>query len=99
VIVIHHGRILFDGDLSALSDQFAAHKTLVVTLREETVDLSDYGDVVDVTGPKVMLRVPRAATAAITARILSEQSVDDLTVEDPPIEDVIELAFASGVEG
>jgi ABC-2 type transport system ATP-binding protein len=98
VIVIHHGRILFDGDLSALSDQFAAHKTLVVTLREETVDLSVYGDVVDVTGPKVMLRVPRAATAAITARILSEQSVEDLTVEDPPIEDVIELAFASGVE-
>jgi hypothetical protein len=35
----------------------------------------------------------------ITARLLGEQSVEDLTVEDPPIEDVIELAFASGVDG
>ncbi len=99
VIVIHHGQILFDGALAALSDRFAAHKTLVVTLRDETVDLVGYGDVVDVSGPKVTLRVPRAETAVITARLLGEQSVEDLTVEDPPIEDVIELAFASGVDG
>jgi ABC-2 type transport system ATP-binding protein len=98
VIVIHHGRILFDGDLSALSDRFAAHKTLVVTLRDETADLTGYGDVVDVTGPKVTLRVPRVETAMVTGRLLSEQAVEDLTVLDPPIEDVIELAFASGVE-
>ena len=82
-----------------MSDRFAAHKTLVVTLRDETVDLVGYGDVVDVSGPKVTLRVPRAETAVITARLLGEQSVEDLTVEDPPIEDVIELAFASGVDG
>ena len=79
-----------------MSERFAAHKTLVVTLRDETVDLVGYGEVVDVTGPKVTLRVPRAETAVITARLLGEQSVEDLTVEDPPIEDVIELAFASG---
>ena len=99
VIVIHHGQILFDGELATLSERFAAHKTLVVTLRDETVDLAGYGDVVDVSGPKVTLRVPRAETAVITARLLGEQSVEDLTVEDPPIEDVIELAFASGVDG
>ena len=54
-----------------------------------------------VTSPawKVTLRVPRMETAATTGRLLSEQSVEDLAVEDPPIEDVIELAFASGVEG
>jgi ABC-2 type transport system ATP-binding protein len=98
VIEIHYGRLLFDGELAALSDRFAAHKTLVVTLRDETVDLAGYGDVIDVSGPKVTLRVPRAETAVITARLLGEQSVEDLTVEDPPIEDVIELAFASGVD-
>ena len=37
----------------------------------------------------------REATRAVTARLLSEHDVLDLTVEDPPIDDVIELAFAS----
>jgi ABC-2 type transport system ATP-binding protein len=40
--------------------------------------------------------VGRAEAAQVTGRILAEMAVNDLTVEDPPIEDVIELAFASG---
>ena len=48
VIVIHHGAILFDGLLAALSERFAAHKTFVVTL-ESPADLSGYGEVVDAT--------------------------------------------------
>jgi ABC-2 type transport system ATP-binding protein len=43
----------------------------------------------------VRLRVPRAETAQVTARLLADLPVDDLTVEDPPIEDVIEQAFAT----
>jgi ABC-2 type transport system ATP-binding protein len=97
VIVIHHGRILFDGDLAALSDRFAAHKTLVVTMAEP-VDLGAYGDVIAADGTKTTLRVERADAARVTARLLAEQPVNDLTVEDPPIDDVIELAFASDSE-
>ncbi len=95
VIVIHHGSILFDGPLAELADRFASHKTLVVTL-EQPADLSAYGDVVEETPTRTTLRIPRDQTATVTARLLSEQSVRDLTVEDPPIDDVIELAFASG---
>ena len=95
VIVIHHGSILFDGPLRELADRFASHKTLVVTLAE-AADLSGYGDVVEQVGARTTLRIERAATAAVTARLLSEHDVTDLTVEDPPIDDVIELAFASG---
>ena len=40
------------------------------------------------------LRVAKAETARATARLLAEQGVLDLNVEDPPIEDVIELVFA-----
>ena len=43
---------------------------------------------------EVTLRVPKAETARVTARLLGEQEVLDLNVEDPPIEDVIELVFA-----
>ena len=46
-------------------------------------------------GGQVTLRVPKAETPQVTARLLAEQPVDDLTVEDPPIEDVIEQVFAS----
>jgi ABC-2 type transport system ATP-binding protein len=41
--------------------------------------------------------VPKAETARVTARLLAEQEVLDLNVEDPPIEDVIELVFAQDV--
>jgi ABC-2 type transport system ATP-binding protein len=94
VIVIHHGQILFDGALSALADTFAAWKTIGVVLEDGAADLSAYGDVVHRDGDGVTLRVPKAETARVTARLLAEQQVLDLNVEDPPIEDVIELVFA-----
>ena len=94
VIVIHHGRILFDGDLAELSDTFAAWKTISVGLQNGTGDLSAYGEVIHRDGDLVTLRVPKAETARVTARLLAEQDVLDLNVEDPPIEDVIELVFA-----
>jgi ABC-2 type transport system ATP-binding protein len=94
VIVIHHGVILFDGPLTELTNRFAGHKTVIVTL-EETVDLSAFGEVIDSNGARISLRVAREDTAAVTTRLLSQHAVLDLTVEDPPIDDVIELAFAS----
>jgi ABC-2 type transport system ATP-binding protein len=94
VIVIHHGVILFDGPLTELANRFAGHKTVIVTLGE-VVDLSSFGEVIDTNGARISLRVPREDTPAVTTRLLSEHAVLDLTVEDPAIDDVIELAFAS----
>ena len=94
VIVIHHGRILFDGDLAALADTVAAWKTIARRARERRGDLSAYGEVIHRDGDLVTLRVAKAETARVTARLLAEQEVLDLNVEDPPIEDVIELVFA-----
>ncbi len=94
VILIHHGRILFDGDLSGLSDTVAAWKTIAVALENGAGDLSQYGEVIHRDGDLVTLRVAKSDTARVTARLLAEQDVLDLNVEDPPIEDVIELVFA-----
>jgi ABC-2 type transport system ATP-binding protein len=94
VIVIHHGEILFDGELARLGDRFAAWKTIAVDLSDGGGDLSRYGEVMEADEGRVILRVPRAETARVTARLLAEQEVADLTVEDPPIEDVIEIVFA-----
>jgi ABC-2 type transport system ATP-binding protein len=80
VIVIHHGRLLFDGQLAALAESFAAYKTIEAVLAD---------------GERVTLRVPKAETSRATAQLLAEHDVSDLTVEDPPIEDVIEQVFAT----
>ena len=94
VIVIHHGRILYDGPLAGLADQFAAYKTIGVVLENGSADLARYGEVIHPEGDWVTLRVPKGETSRVTARLLAEERVLDLNVEDPPIEDVIELVFA-----
>jgi ABC-2 type transport system ATP-binding protein len=94
VIVIHHGRILFDGPLSGLADQFAAYKTIGIVLENGAAPLDAYGEILHREEGRVILRVPKAETSRVAARLLAEQDVLDLTIEEPPIEDVIELVFA-----
>ena len=94
VVVIHHGRMLFDGDLSTLVEKFTAFKTVGFTVNSASVDWSQYGEVMSTDGDRVVLRVPKEKTSAITSRLLNELSVEDLTVEASPIEDVIESVFA-----
>jgi ABC-2 type transport system ATP-binding protein len=94
VVVIHHGKLLFDGELSSLVQRFSAHKTIVVQLGDCRADLSSYGQLVTCEDGYVTLRVPKAETARVTERLLADLPVVDLTVEDPPIEEVIEQVFA-----
>ncbi len=98
VIVIHHGRILFDGGLAALAQQFTATKTIAVTLRDGPADLSAYGEPLPSDDDRVLLRVSRESTPEVTTRLLNDLSIADLTIEDPPIEDVIEHVFATPAE-
>jgi ABC-2 type transport system ATP-binding protein len=97
VIVIHHGEILFDGDLTALADRFTSHKKIIVKPAERGLDLSAYGEVVESSMGSVSFRVPKDEVARVTARLLAEVPIVDLSVEDPPIDDVIETVFAEGV--
>ncbi|MFQ5398940.1 MAG: ATP-binding cassette domain-containing protein [Anaerolineae bacterium] len=102
VVVIHHGRILFDGDLSTLVERFSAHKTIVVDLAPGATDgrgaaaLQPFGEVVDYMEGRAKLRVPKADAAKVTGRLLANFPVHDVTIQDPPIEEVIEQVFAVG---
>jgi len=105
VIIIHHGNVLYDGDLAALSQKFAATKTIIVRFEQmltstaidvRVPDLSRYGTVISSDGGAVSLTVSRDQVARITTQILNDYSVLDLTIEDPPIDDVIERVFADG---
>lgn len=99
VIVIHEGRILYDGELARLGTQFDATKTIGVTLKDGESDLSAYGEVIASEDGRVTLRVSRADAPEVASRLLRDQAVADLTIEDPPIEDVIERVFAAGSDG
>jgi ABC-2 type transport system ATP-binding protein len=99
VIVIHHGKILYDGELARLGANFEATKTISVALRDGDSDLSAYGEILSSDEGRVTLRVSREQAPEVATRLLRDLAVADLTIEDPPIEDVIERVFASGTEG
>src|SRR5205814_4881929 len=98
VIVIHHGRLLYDGGLADLAERMAPYKIVNATLRDgaATADLSKYGEVVSRDAGRVKLRIPRALAAERTARIVGDLGGDlaDLTLEDPAIEEVIDRVFS-----
>jgi len=100
VLVIHHGTLLFDGDLSALAARFSTHKTISVRLADgaDPHALGQLGETTTAEGGLVSLRVPRATMTAVAASILNGFDVVDMTIEDPPIDEVIEQVFA-GPEG
>ena len=80
VIVIHHGRLVYDGDLAELSERFTTQRTITARLAD---------------GNEIKLQASRSETASVTSRLLAEHDVEDLTIEDPPIDDVIEQFFAT----
>ncbi len=96
VIIIHQGHLQYDGGLTDLSRKIAPFKLIGITLGDAGLhDLSVYGTPVknDEDDEKSFIQVPALDVAAITARLLADLPVHDITITDPPIEDVIEQAF------
>ena len=100
VIVIHHGKLLYDGDLDRLTDRIAPFKlvNLDVEDAESAARAEAYPEFVKREDAKVTLRVPRGKASATVARILKELPVVDLTVQDPPIEEIIDQVFQGNEE-
>ncbi len=94
VMVIHHGAILFDGDLTRLVREFTVYKTVTVKLSAPAGDLTRYGEVVSQTSDAATLRLEKSQAPRVTAGMLQNLEVTDLTVEDPSIEEVIEQVFS-----
>jgi ABC-2 type transport system ATP-binding protein len=97
IIIIHQGRIKYDGGIAELSRRVAPVKLIGVALGSGTpADLGRYGTLVpnEHGNGKQLIQVQAGEVAAVTARLLSDLPVQDLTILDPPIEDVIERAFS-----
>ncbi len=102
VILIHHGQLVYDGELNGLARKLAPFKMLRIVLSSEVVAPEDLpplpagAEVAALEGNILTLRVPRAEAPALTARLLQTLAVADLTVEDPPIEAVMDQIYTEG---
>src|SRR5512139_944212 len=92
VILIHHGRLLYDGGLTDLAARLAPFKLIRVGLSAERAvpeaALPIGVEVIQREDDHLELRAPRADTPAIMAQLLNTLPITDLAVEDPPIEAV-----------
>jgi ABC-2 type transport system ATP-binding protein len=97
VVVIALGRIVYDGSLAGIVDRFGGHKVISLEMTDGQVPegLSRYGEVIAVEPPRVKLRVQRSVVPEVLGRILAGHAVEDVSVEDPPLEQVIAEMFSS----
>lgn len=95
IIIINHGKILYDGLLSNLIKKHAPYK-IVRAILKNPVDpnkFTDYGDLVKYEYPELILRVNYKDTSEITYKILKDYEIHDLNIENPDVEDVIRNVF------
>ena len=97
VIIINDGKILYDGAFEDLIMQYAKEKIIKATLSNENniSNLEKIGKIKKLSFPEVVLSVPRSAAAVAASELLQNFPVDDLTIEEIPIEEIIRKAFKS----
>jgi ABC-2 type transport system ATP-binding protein len=100
VVVINHGQIVYDGSLSGIIDRFSSHKVLTLLFSNGQLprDFTRYGEVVEIAEPRVKLRVDRQRISAVLSSVLANHTLEDVSVEDPPLEEVIAKVFAQSAE-
>jgi ABC-2 type transport system ATP-binding protein len=100
VVVIAQGRVVYDGSLAGIVDRFGGHKVLSLEFAGEATptDLARYGEVIEVAAPKARLRVERDRIAAVLASVLATGAVIDVSVEDPPLEELIAGLYATAAD-
>ena len=101
VLIIDHGKLIYDGDLRAMIARLAPYKVLKLLLRSPVTcaALSPYGQVVDCNGLRAVIRVPRETATRAAAQLLGAVDVDDVTIEEPPVEAIVSDLFDRGGVG
>ena len=96
VVIIAQGEIKYDGSLTGIIDRFSGHKevTLLFATDRMPADLSSFGEVLSIEPPKAKLRIERARVADMLAHFLASFPIEDVSVEDPPLEEVIADMFS-----
>ena len=98
VLVITHGSLVYDGPLSGITEKFGRSKLVKLQFADGVPpdDLERFGEVVKREGPSADLKVDRASVAEVLGAILDRHAVADVSVTDPPLEQVIARVFEEG---
>lgn len=101
VLLIHQGQLIYDGLLDGLLDRFAPYRQVKVELAQSLPEskLADFGEIEAIEGQEVRFLVPREQLTFTISRILAQLEVQDLSVGDPPIEEIIGRLFQTGEAG
>ncbi len=96
VVIIARGQLVYDGSLEGIIDRFSGHKVLSLLFANGRMpgDLSRYGEVLEIVEPKARLRVARSEIARVLSAVLANHTLEDISVEDPPLEEVIAEMFS-----
>ncbi len=95
VVIIARGGVQYDGSLDGIRDAFSGSKIVTLQLSEtERLDgWQAFGEVVEVQPPRVKLRIVRGEVPRVLASILATREVEDVAVEDPPLEEALAEIF------
>jgi ABC-2 type transport system ATP-binding protein len=95
VLVITDGRLIYDGALAGITEQFGQAKLVRLHFAGDCppAGLEEFGEVTDREGPIASLKVDRSRVAEVLAAILERHTVIDMSVQDPPLDQVIARVF------
>lgn len=98
-VVISKGKLLHDGSLDEILDRFSQHKIIELQFAGEIPgELGQFGRVIETKAPNVKLEVGRNDVTETLTRVLSQFSVEDVSVSERPLEEVIAELFETESE-
>jgi ABC-2 type transport system ATP-binding protein len=100
VVIIANGSIYHDGSLAEIIDRFSGDKIVTLDLADAKsfADLQSVPNLIEANPPRIRFRVPRDQVGKRLSEILSKHAVDDIEVEDPPLEEVISKVFSEAAK-
>jgi ABC-2 type transport system ATP-binding protein len=99
MLIIDHGRVIYDGSIESLIARHGGERTLIVDLEEPGPPLEVGGArVVRVEGPRQWLRFRRDEVSAseLTAAVAARARLVDLSIEEPDIEEIVRRIYTEG---
>ena len=99
VLLIHHGKLFYDGALAGIVDRFSPCREVKLDFTDpvETATLAAFGEVTACEGRSASLLIRRDVLAATLERMMANLPIADLTITEPPIENIIGELFTQGV--
>lgn len=95
IIMINHGKIIFDDSLFSLITKYADYKTLIVVFNSKAneKELIRFGDIKKFAYPEVIINVAQNKVSKVAYDLLDKYDIDDIDINEPELKDIIGVIF------